>query len=750
MVPKNFGEIRNEFEVPRVSLRLQIVQSIAETVSTHLTYSLAHSLYWYYCHSLEMIFIFLYLILLPFNCVSLWTIPRLSLYSSSYGPVVDTDVRNKLIDMGSKSKHCNTRFQCASKDVGFDTTNKRKKDGAKGRQGSSSRGNAITKIKADIEEVKQAINNVQVVIVSVGQEIKEVAAKIEATEKELLSGKLSPSNMSILTKKFDSLLIDKKALMDEKKALMDEKKALMDKEKALMDKEKALEDKKASIISTTQEIILNPFVYSMENTMNFPESDGGKVIFKREWLIKGIADMALIKHKDGKYNSYYWRAPMGSGKSVFLYLMGKELQDRGCDVYFIVSPKMETFKGEYFRQLAENAGDKIVVLLIDEVQNNIFSVHWNDLLKGRRPSNLLVLGVGIPRLAPASPHFGQKFPKEAELFPMFLTAKDIPEVVALFCKESSQPEEVVTKLCEQVLAFTNGHLFPFVTIIEHMLDAKIKVNLSDISPYLSSEEFRKSGAYESIKSRCSFLSENLESATNILKNVGTEGDFANSEKLGIIHNGAFISPFVMNEVFLKMQCDNEVEAIKLDESKGIESCTTQLICAGLRYIRDNDFSDIKIGKVAVENAISMKWGSNVKHALPNVMMYFQARTVYEYHGGPGAKPLIDFVFNGRLNLGVEVAVNLNANGIKEHVQRFDDKYKLLKENGVVLHIDTKRSQPVLVQSLDNDPNDRIYTFLTSRNELYRGSELVATQVSKHLASPFELPTSKNASKYNSE
>ena len=547
-----------------------------------------------------------------------------------------------------------------------------------------------------------------------------------------------------------ALMDKKKALMDKEKALMDEKKALMDKEKALMDKEKALEDKKASIISTTQEIILNPFVYSMENTMNFPESDGGKVIFKREWLIKDIADMALIKHKDGKYNSYYWRAPMGSGKSVFLYLMGKELQDRGCDVYFIVSPKMETFKGEYFRQLAENAGDKIVVLLIDEVQNNIFSVHWNDLLKGRRPSNLLVLGVGIPRLAPASPHFGQKFPKEAELFPMFLTAKDIPEVVALFCKESSQPEEVVTKLCEQVLAFTNGHLFPFVTIIEHMLDAKIKVNLSDISPYLSSEEFRESGAYESIKSRCSFLSENLESATNILKNVGTEGDFANSEKLGIIHNGAFISPFVMNEVFLKMQCDNEVEAIKLDESKGIESCTTQLICAGLRYIRDNDFSDIKICKVAVENAISMKWGSNVKHALPNVMMYFQARTVYEYHGGPGAKPLIDFVFNGRLNLGVEVAVNLNANGIKEHVQRFDDKYKLLKENGVVLHIDTKRSQPVLVQSLDNDPNDRIYTFLTSRNELYRGSELVATQVSKHLASPFELPTSKNASKYNSE
>ena len=142
----------------------------------------------------------------------------------------------------------------------------------------------------------------------------------------------------------------------------------------------------------------------------------------------------------------------------------------------------------------------------------------------------------------------------------------------------------------------------------------------------------------------------------------------------------------------------------------------------------------------------MIWGSNVREALPNVKMYFQARTGYEESSLPGARPLIDFVFNGRLNLGVEVAFNLTAGGIKEHMQRFDDKYKLLKENGVVLHIDTRRSEPVLMQSLDNGPNDRIYTFLATRNELYRGAELIATQVSEKLAAPFEYPTSKNASK----
>lgn len=664
-----------------------------------------------------MIFIFLCLLLFPFNCVSLRTIPRLSLHSSSCGLIVNTDKRNKLIDVGSKSKHSTTRLSCASKDVGFDKTKKTVKARSNGRQGSSSRGNTTTKIMADIKEAKQAITDVKAMIMSVGQEIKEIIYKIEETGEKLLYGKLSPSNMSILTKKFNRLVVDKKALMDKEKALIE--KAFADEKNAFADREIPL------IVSATQGEFLKPFVYSVDSVSNFPDNDGGKVIFKREWLTKDIADMVLRKNRDDKYNSYYWRAPKGSGKTVFLYLMGKELQNRGCDVYYVVSPELKTIKQKYFHQLAEKAGDKIVVLLIDEVQNNIFSVHWNDLLKGKRPSNLLVLGVGIPQLE-CSPHFDRQFPKETELFPMFLTMKDIPEVVPFFCRESSQPEEVVKKLCEQVLVFTNGHLFPFVTIMEHVLDAKNKVDFSDITPYLCSQEFRNSDAYERVTNRCSIVSQNRLSATNV----------------GILYNDASISPFVVNEAFLKMRCDAVVEPITLDESKGIEACTAQLICAGLRYISGKDFSDINSGKIAVENAISMKWGCNVRHSLPNVKMYVQARTGYENNGGPGAKPLIDFVFNGRLNLGVEVAFNLKTDGIKEHLQRFNDKYKLLKENGIVLHIDTRRSRPVLVQSLDNDSNKRIYTFLVSRNELYRGSELIETQVSENLAAPFEFPTSK--------
>ncbi len=333
--------------------------------------------------------------------------------------------------------------------------------------------------------MRQAIKDEQAVIVSVGQEIK-------ATEKELFVAKLSPLSERILSKKFGSLL-------DKEQALMDEEKTLMDKEQDFT-------------ISSAQESTPNPFEFSIPcEELNFPDSDGGKVIFKREWLVKDVADMVLTKYKDGKYNSYYWRAPMGSGKTVFLKLIGQELQDRGCVLHLVFGAEMENFKQKYFHQLAQNAGDKIVVLLIDEVHNNVFSKHWNDLLRSGRPRNLLVLGVGIPPLT--LPLFMRRFPRENELFPMFLTSKDIPEVAAFFSKDSSHSKEVVTKLCDQVLVFTNGHFFPFAKIMEHVLSTEIEADLSDISLYLSSQEFRTSELYKSIKERCLILSDVLDSAT---------------------------------------------------------------------------------------------------------------------------------------------------------------------------------------------------------------------------------------------
>ncbi len=328
---------------------------------------------------------------------------------------------------------------------------------------------------------------------------------------------------------------------------------------------------------------------------------------------------------------------------------------------------------------------------------------------------------------------------------MFLTERDLPEVVAFFCKESSQPEEVVANVCKQILFFTNGHFFPFVKFTEHLLSIQYK---GDASIYLSSQEFRNSSCYETVLGRCSFTPFMFDAAIRILMNQFDSAFFLTLERLGMYHEGVLISPFVLNEVFIRMKFppDKNAKKVLLDESKGRMACAEEIICAGLYCIKAEDFKDINPYYRVVENAIAVKWGYNVRESFSNIVMYFQARTKYGERIGPGARPMIDFVFDGRLDLGVEVALDLDAAGIKEHLQRFDDKYKMLKENGIILHIDTMRSKPVLMDSLDQDSNERIYTFIACRNELYRGATLVKTQVCKSLAAPFEIPTSNLGNK----
>ena len=50
-------------------------------------------------------------------------------------------------------------------------------------------------------------------------------------------------------------------------------------------------------------------------------------------------------------------------------------------------------------------------------------------------------------------------------------------------------------------------------------------------------------------------------------------------------------------------------------------------------------------------------------------MHLQAREIYNDQQEASARQLVDFIFtNTRLNLGVEIVVDLDAEGVKEHVQ----------------------------------------------------------------------------------
>ncbi len=79
---------------------------------------------------------------------------------------------------------------------------------------------------------------------------------------------------------------------------------------------------------------------------------------------------------------------------------------------------------------------------------------------------------------------------------------------------------------------------------------------------------------------------------------------------------------------------------------------------------------------AVENAVGgIRWVYNVATTLRDVWISPQFRIIRANHKNRGSKPLIDFHFNGRLNLSIDVALNLEERRIREHLGRFGNSKK---------------------------------------------------------------------------
>jgi hypothetical protein len=286
---------------------------------------------------------------------------------------------------------------------------------------------------------------------------------------------------------------------------------------------------------------------------------------------------------------------------------------------------------------------------------------------------------------------------------------------------------------ETLLEFTAGHLFPFVTFAQHVLNPSNKIDLNNIDDYLSGKEFRSSREFIQVRARCfDFLFGNaiIKKPENLLLNKCNAGDELALQKLGVWLVNRFLSPLLTTEVFLRAKLPDgidDIDDIILDETQKTPYAQ-QIILAGLQNMAEEDFKDARYDQVPTENVVGFKWGFNVRKVLPNVRIYPQIRTKYAEHFGRGAKPLIDFVCNGRVNTGIEIALNLSKSGIFAHLERFNKDYARYSKNGAVLHFETNsRDAP------DKD-DARLYTFVKKRNELYRGSSLVQSNVARKLRS----------------
>jgi hypothetical protein len=465
----------------------------------------------------------------------------------------------------------------------------------------------------------------------------------------------------------------------------------------------------------------------------FPPDGGGSVIFQRCEFIKDTVDTMLTKDAGGRFMSYYWRAPRGSGKTVFLKLVGKELHARDCDVlYLSTALELDLYSKGFFLQYAAKAGKKTVALLIDEVPELSSSIHWGEILKSP-PKNLLVVGVGVPGVQSISARFRKTFPAQG-VFPMFLNENDLPEIHYYFkMRYPHIDESVVETVCGEVLNYTGGHLYPYVMFAVHLFDKNEEMILKDPSFFFGSEEFQKSSTYIAVHDRCfQEISDPtiLGQAERILLRKAQYGDDKALARRSLYNpiTKRFVSLLLYSQLLQDIKFTGTPN-LKLDDTERTPY-VEQIICAGLGEMGEEDFLDAYERMVAVEDAISFRWGTNVLKSLSNVWLAAQARMGKGGLMTSGAQPRIDFIFNGKLNLGIEVVLNQSDTGVEEHLSRFLDKYKRLQDRGYVFHIDTKRGK-VTTKS------DKVYTFLKKQNALYRGSSLLKRGVSTRIRTPPE-------------
>ena len=101
--------------------------------------------------------------------------------------------------------------------------------------------------------------------------------------------------------------------------------------------------------------------------------------------------------------SHYIRGPRGSGKTVFLHMVARELQKRGHKVVFLYTanllPSITSTDLEVV--LSSLRPGQIFFLLIDEVQCCPNTTLWDYLLKIQR--DIVTIGAGVTKVLDASP-----------------------------------------------------------------------------------------------------------------------------------------------------------------------------------------------------------------------------------------------------------------------------------------------------------------------------------------------------------
>eukprot|EP00808_Paulinella_micropora_P017931 g71474.t1 len=384
----------------------------------------------------------------------------------------------------------------------------------------------------------------------------------------------------------------------------------------------------------------------------------------------------------------------------------------------------------FFSALAAEGAD--VFLLIDEVQDSPNSPHWVYLLKNH-PKNLIAIGVGITNLQNLFAPFPKKFPGRGEPPPMSVSEQDLSDVTEFWCQQSPHvPIKLVSDICYWLFRYTGGHFFPFLKFTEAVFSETV-VDLTDlhsVAKYVLSQEFSQSAAYIAVKERIPAITESSRKwAIGMLVGIGSFR--------------IFLPPKYRNRKVNEARDDE----LTINENAPLDDNVRILITAGLQDMQQMDFEQPTSFNHRYENGLAFIWGWHLSRKIPSLFISPQTQALPTIQGKK--LPEVDFYFDGRLDVAVELARNMSASDLAHNFDKFQKSQQLPGKkmggpgpyvcwpNYAILHFQMHDKDPVMPASPYDtvDFQSKLYTFQVPRNSLFRWRTLIQSGVVKALPTP---------------
>ena len=472
-------------------------------------------------------------------------------------------------------------------------------------------------------------------------------------------------------------------------------------------------------------------------------------MFYRQDLVNSICDDFL----SSSTKSLYCKGPFGCGKSTLLRLIGREITSRGYKVFFLYAKEVEENWSKILEVLQKESTNGKCVLLVDEASLADYSASiWTKLFKSPGDNGveeLRILGMGVPSIIRVSSLYSHS--QSISYLLLDKDSKDMEEIVEFWVNfvQSRNPlleplkvsKQSVIDICHWICDYTNGHMYLLLSFcLDFFSSHKLEEIVDKYETIFTSKEFFL--RMHNIRKRCGLSASDLPTSDYIEylfpSNINLFAKSVNAlSRLGYLDDRTY--KFVSDYVLCCFQ-NASAESIPVCHNKWPSdyNLADKRIIGGLRHMQISNFYD-HIGnpndslKPSVEDAISQRWSLNVIKEFSNVFVSPQNRTL-------SRKGRVDFIFNGREKIAIEVALNGTQSVYKTKLDKFlskDGVYREWKDSFAIFNIVTASRQRKVLNDIPIESLQYIYEFNVETNVLYRGdkSEPFLKCVSQYLRTP---------------